>query len=130
MSCVEMNIVEGIELLQEVCHSRSRDAGWWVDIKTGRSIKDNPFNFGQKLMLVVSEIAEAMEGDRKNLMDDKLPHRPMREVELADAVIRIMDLAGAYEMDLAGAIIEKLEYNKTREDHQIENRLKVGGKAY
>ena len=37
-------------------------------------------------MLIVSEIAEAMEGERKDLMDDKLPHRKMAEVELADAL--------------------------------------------
>ena len=86
--------------------------------------------FSQKLMLVVSELAEAMEGDRKNLMDDKLPHRPMREVELADAIIRIFDLAGAYNMDLGGAVSEKLAFNAKRPDHKIENRMAEGGKAY
>ena len=39
-------------------------------------------------MLTISEIAEAMEGERKNLMDDHLPHRKMAEVEIADAYIR------------------------------------------
>ncbi|XUM19805.1 hypothetical protein ACRAVF_19255 [Bradyrhizobium oligotrophicum S58] len=38
-------------------------------------------------MLIVSEIAEAMEGERKSLMDDHLPHRKMVEVELADTLI-------------------------------------------
>ncbi len=40
-----------------------------------------------------------MEGERKDLMDDKLPHRKMAEVELADALIRIFDYAGAYGYD-------------------------------
>jgi hypothetical protein len=71
-----------------------------------------------------------MEGDRKNLMDDKLRHRPMREVELADAVIRIFDLAGAYNMDIAGAIVEKMAVNQLREDHKLHNRMAAGGKAY
>jgi hypothetical protein len=71
-----------------------------------------------------------MEGDRKDLMDDKLPHRKMREVELADAVIRIFDMAGAYQMDLAGAIAEKMTYNASRADHKIENRTQSGGKTY
>jgi hypothetical protein len=81
-------------------------------------------------MLIVSEVSEAMEGHRKNLMDDKLPHRPMVEVELADAVIRIFDLAGAKGYDVAGAIVEKLAYNAQRADHKPENRLAEGGKAY
>ena len=34
-----------------------------------------------------------MEGARKDLMDTHLKHRSMMEVELADAIIRIFDLA-------------------------------------
>lgn len=103
-------------LLQEQCHGAAAAAGWWHDIG-GNSVAANPYCFGNKLMLIVSEVSEAMEGDRKGLMDDKLPHRPMREVELADAVIRIFDLAGAYDMDLGNAIAEKLLFNAQRADH-------------
>lgn len=116
--------------LQSICHEASRNAGWWQDPTTGKPIIENPYCFSNKLMLIVSEVSEAMEGDRKNLPDDKLPHRPMREVELADAVIRIFDLAGAYGLDLPCAIAEKLEYNAQRPDHTIESRLAFGGKAY
>ena len=84
----------------------------------------------QKLCLIHSEISEAMEGHRKGLMDDKLPHRPMMEVELADAVIRIFDLAGALDFDLGGAIAEKMAFNAQRPDHKLENRVAEGGKAY
>lgn len=56
--------------------------------------------------------------------------RQAREVELADAVIRTFDLAGAYSMDLAGAIAEKLQRNAQRADHKLENRAVAGGKAY
>lgn len=66
------------------------------------------------LALVHSEISEALEADRKNLMDDKITHRSGIEVELADAMIRILDYAGANNLDLGGAIEEKLAYNKTR----------------
>jgi len=82
------------------------------------------------LMLIVSEVAEAMEADRKGLMDDKLPHRSGLEVELADAVIRIFDLAGAKGLDIGNAIMEKILYNMSREDHKVENRMKAGGKKY
>jgi hypothetical protein len=71
-----------------------------------------------------------MEGYRKGLMDDKLPHRKMIEVELADAVIRCFDLAGALGLDLAGAMAEKLAYNAMRADHKPENRAAEGGKKF
>lgn len=107
------------ELAVEI-HQNNVDAGWW----------DKPREKGTLLMLVVSEIAEAMEGERKDLMDDHLPHRKMAEVELADAVIRILDYAVAFGYDVEGAIAEKLEYNKHRADHKRENRAKEGGKQF
>jgi|ERR1700721_313371 len=100
---------------------------WWQDIDTGTPIQRN---VGELLMLTVSELAEGMEGHRKGLMDDKLPGRPMLEVELADALIRIMDLAGGLSLDLAGAFRDKMEYNAVREDHKHEARRLADGKKY
>lgn len=100
---------------------------WRADIHTGEPLKRN---IGEILMLVVSELAEAMEGDRKGLMDTHLTHRKMFEVELADTIIRVFDIAAGMGLDLGGAYVEKLAYNQTREDHKPENRLKTGGKAY
>lgn len=117
-----------VSVMVDVCHEAAKH--WWLDSVTGADTRDNPMCFSQKLMLIVSELAEAMEGDRKGLMDDKLPHRQMREVELADALIRICDTAGGYGMDLAGAVVEKLAYNAQRADHKIEHRMAEGGKAY
>ena len=54
----------------------------------------------------------------------------MVEVELADVIIRVFDLAGAMKLDLGGAIEEKLNFNKIRPDHKIENRLKDNGKKF
>lgn len=116
--------------LQAYCYEASRNAGWWHNISTGKHNKDNPLTFSNKLCLIHSEVSEAMEADRKGLMDDKLSHRDGREVELADAVIRIFDLAGAYDMDLGAAIAEKMEYNESRQDHKLEVRQAKGGKAY
>lgn len=123
-------VADAGDILQSVCHGASSKAGWWVDLHTGASILQRPHVVGEKLMLIVSEVSEAMEGHRKNLMDDKLPHRKMVEVELADAAIRIFDLAGAMGLDLGGAIAEKLAYNAVREDHKPEARKAAGGKAY
>jgi NTP pyrophosphatase (non-canonical NTP hydrolase) len=103
------------------------NAKWWVDLHTGEPVKRN---VGELLMLMVSELAEAMEGHRKNLPDDKLPHRPMIEVELADALIRICDAAAGLGLDLAGAVAEKMEFNAKREDHTREARLGHHGKKY
>ena len=117
--------------LQDTCHGLAREAGWWNDPKTGAPIDPRtPYLVGAKLMLGVTELAEACEGDRKGLMDDKLPHRPMLEVELADAIIRCLDLGGALGLDVGGAIAEKLAFNAKREDHKPENRVQAGGKAY
>jgi hypothetical protein len=115
--------------LTEICHDLAKRAGWWNDADPNTSMA-NPLHFSNKLCLIHSEISEAMEGDRKNLMDDHLKHRPMREVELADALIRIFDLAGGYGLDVAGALAEKLAYNAQRADHKPENRAAAGGKAY
>jgi NTP pyrophosphatase (non-canonical NTP hydrolase) len=132
-----------VNALVEACHSASYDAGWWKHHPTGldlREVVNNPADayqkllagclVAQKLCLSHSEISEAMEGHRKGLMDDKLPHRPMIEVELADAIIRIADLAGALRLDLGGAVEEKMAFNTVRPDHKPENRVKDGGKAY
>ena len=100
---------------------------WWYDLNTGKKLDRNK---GELLMLIVSEVAEAMEGERKNLMDTHLPHRKMAEVELADALIRIFDYAGAYGYDLDGAVHEKQEYNARRADHTPAARLGVNGKKF
>lgn len=129
--------------LVNISHCQSVKAGWWTHLETGLDliqVINEPADalqkllastlVAQKLCLSHSELSEAMEGHRKGLMDDKLPHRTMLEVELADAVIRIADLAGALNLDLGGAIDEKLAFNATRPDHQPENRKAAGGKAY
>jgi hypothetical protein len=126
---VKRGVASAAAALQEVCHGQAVKAGWWIDT-AGHDIRDNPLTFSNKLCLIHSEISEAMEGDRKSLPDDHLPHRPMREVELADAVIRIFDLAGGFGLDLAGAIADKLEYNANRADHKLAARKAAGGKAY
>src|SRR5687768_3210193 len=118
-----------INRMVEQIHEDNLKAGWW-HTKNGDDLRQNPFTFSNKLALIHSEISEALEADRKGLVDDKLPHRSGTEVELADAVIRIFDLAGAYRLDLGGALVEKLEYNATREDHKRANREAIGGKSY
>lgn len=119
-------MISNLNELRDYVHRAN--AKWWVSLDDG--VTPLKRNKGELLMLVVSEVAEAMEGERKDLMDDKLPHRKMAEVELIDAIIRILDYAGGFGYDLDGAFREKMEYNRTREDHTHEARRIAGGKQF
>src|ERR1700676_3357473 len=101
-----------------MCHDANKK--WWYDPVDGKPLKRNR---AEMLMLIVSELAEAMEGERKSLMDDKLPDRLMAEVELADALIRIFDYAAGFGYDIGGAFVEKMAFNAIRKDHTNEERL-------
>lgn len=111
--------------------------GWWTEEDLthlerplgDKFSKQGALIISSKIALCHSELSEGLEGMRKNLMDDHLPHRPQLDVELADTVIRVFDLAGALGIDLGGVIQEKLEYNAQRADHKLENRAKTGGKT-
>jgi len=130
------NATQALNALSEMIHARNVEAGWWTDINTGQDLRGKDElgrdrrNVPELLCLVHSEVSEAMEGYRKNLMDDKLTSRTMFEVELADVFIRIFDIAGAHNLDLGGAVLEKLNFNKIRPDHALENRLKSDGKKF
>lgn len=114
-----------VNWLVKVCYGAAAASGWHDGIDP-----NTKYLFPARLCLIHSEISEAMEAHRKGLKDDKLPHRDGAEVELADALIRICDLAGAMGYDLGGAVQEKLRYNAKRADHKPENRAKPGGKTY
>ena len=121
-------------LLERACYNNAANSGWWKDTETGEDVRTWHKKYldlwiSAKLMLAVTELAEAMEGHRKNFMDDKIPHRSMLAVELADTVIRCFDLAGGLDLDLGSAIAEKMQFNSIRPDHHIENRLASGGKS-
>jgi len=111
------------ELAKKI-NKAAHEKGWW----------NNPREIGTLLMLVVSELGEACEADRINKyanlnlyksVDE--PGRKLHEAfsfdncikdtfedEIADTLIRILDLCGQMDIDIEYFINEKLKYNKTR----------------
>lgn len=79
----------------KLCHSCAHLKGFWPD----------DVNVGEKLMLIVSEVAEAMEAYRRG--------EPIDE-EIADVVIRLFDFCGYYKIDLEKEMRKKLKINLER----------------
>jgi hypothetical protein len=89
------------DYMNEISHIH----GWW-------ETRHNDF---EKMALIHSEISEAVEGLRKgNPPDEHLPQFKSVEVELADAVIRIMDFEVEHDLNVIGAIFAKAKFNESR----------------
>ena len=100
-----------INALIKNLHKQNVDVGWW----------DNNPSLVEKLHLCVTEICEATEGERKDLMDDHLTHKKMGEVELADALIRLMDLAGRMDVIYKQSTPEQLSGIRYTLEEQYED---------
>lgn len=119
---------KAVDDLVRITHKMN--AHWWIDPATGEDLRKQPLMVPVKLALIHGEVSEALEADRKDLMDDKLPHRLGIEVELVDVLIRVGDLAGAKGYELGATAVEKSRVNLVRPDHKLENRTKANGKKY
>lgn len=101
-------------------YDRAKRKGFWNDmpVASGEGVQAK---INEKLLLTVSELTEAMEEIRKDhhpleiYYDEHRPDKPEGfSIELADAMIRIADLAGWLDIDLTAAIRMKAAYNESR----------------
>ena len=94
-------------------HKTATDHGWGAVVP-----QDNPAIFAEKMLLVISEISEALEAFRSSHPLDRIWYNGNKPegipIELADAVIRILDFCEANEIDLEYALKVKMDYNDTR----------------
>jgi len=77
----------------------------------GFGTKPEDINVMEKIALIHSEISEAMEAYRYKNIDGK---DGLAE-ELADAIIRILHLAGVYNINIEKEVLKKIEFNENRE---------------
>ena len=99
-----------INSLQKEIHKNAVSHGWW----------DSKREFGTLIALCHSELSEALEENRKGIPINQTYYTESGKMEgvpseLADTVIRIMDICEYYGIDLEKVILEKHEYNKDRE---------------
>ncbi|MFH1201368.1 MAG: nucleotide pyrophosphohydrolase [Candidatus Omnitrophota bacterium] len=81
----------------KLCHKIAKEKGFW----------DKERNIPEMLMLIVSELGEALEAyrikDKENFNE-----------EIADTFIRLFDLCGGLKIDVEKYVLEKASVNKSR----------------
>lgn len=108
--------IHQFNMMERLVHENSIKHGFW-------SNSDN-INIPTKLALIHSEVSEALESHRTDKNESEhIEGFTGLEEELADVIIRIMDLSFYLNLDLARAVIAKHKYNTTRP-------VMHGGKKY
>ena len=113
----EQAFIDAFKEFQKQMWENSESKGFHqADKDAFSTAAQNQARISQRLMLIVSELAEAMEALRHgNPPDSHIPEFSGMEAELADAIIRITDLAQQQDLRLAEAIVAKAAYNAKRE---------------
>lgn len=100
------NIAETINELCTTCNVNASRRGWWEEERS----------FGEIIALIHSELSEALEYARKDMLakSDHIPEFTGIEEEFADVLIRIFDYCGQKHLRLGDAVVAKMEFNKGR----------------
>jgi len=123
--------VEAFAAMQNRVHATALAKGWWDEHEAVKYLRNNCENLpphvredielgmertpAECIALIHSELSEALEALRHgNPPDDKIPQFSGAEAELADVVIRIMDLAGRRGWRIPEAIVAKAAFNRGR----------------
>ena len=103
-----------ISEMQAQAHRIAVDHGWWPEDGNQVAVEEA---IPKSLMLIVTEVAEAMEcyRDGQPLAWTDVGGKPHGIAsELADVVIRVADLCGALGIDLEASVLDKMAYNAKR----------------
>lgn len=120
---VNMHTPVTIKEWQIACYENSKAHGFHQsaiyspDLLLEQIAKFERLLIAEKLALIHSEVSEALEDLRDGKMEEEITHldKPIGfPSELADIVIRVLDLSGMLGIDLEGAMRRKHEYNKSR----------------
>ncbi len=87
------------------------------DLHVAKKFYDEPRTVSHLMGLVMTELAEVIEDDRKMVSgqpSEKIPEFTKEEEEVADAIIRLLDMAGYRKLRIGAAIMAKHEYNRGR----------------
>lgn len=109
------NLLSGLNQAASLIHGNNKAKGFW----------DKERNVGELLMLITSELGEALEAHRRGIFADwndfEVNGTPFVysikdtfEDEIADAVIRLLDLSAGLGIDLEKHINMKVRYNESR----------------
>lgn len=121
---------QAVNVVVSYTHLAALRGGWWTNVDWS-----NPYVQATKVGLIAGEAHEAIEGIRKDCQDDHLPQYKAVYTELIDVLVRDGDTLGRYmqddsELDPGQILVDKMRYNAQRQDHNPENRKKVGGKRF
>lgn len=112
----------GFRQLINTAHNTAINKGWWKDWAALAELRlQQTDKIAALLALVHTEVSEAVE-DLRVTDPAHLPKRRISDsgkpegfaTELADVIIRVMDLSAGLGIDLTAAVQEKMEYNSTR----------------